>query len=299
MAEAAAELRGAHVLLLTPFDAEGRLDASSLRSLIDYVVDRGPAGVVALGTTGEFFTMSPEERREAMTSIADLVGGRVRVTYGVGDSSTAVAVELARHAESCGADAVMVQPPYYYKHAQGAMEGHLAAVAEAVNLPVMVYDGAAGIEVSVDLLARLSRAVAGIRYVKVATPEPEKIGAILDAAPGLKPFCGDENMLVLARRFGAVGSTVGIGNVVPEAVARVERAVDEGRMDEARAVQAEQIAPLVSVCTIEKAGYIRSYKEILAALGVIASPATRLPLQPLHRLRREEVLATARALGVL
>lgn len=290
------KLRGAHVLLVTPFTEEGSLDRYSLGSLIEFVIAGGVAGVVGLGTTGEFFTLSPEERAEVMDAIVAAVAGRIYVTFGIGDSATATSIWMAKHAEKCNADAVMLQPPYYFQHTNAGGEAHVLAVAEAISTPIMIYDGASGIEVPTSQLVRLSAGSSLIQYVKIATPQPTKIADIKATLPELGAFCGDENMLVLARRLGAVGSTVGIGNVVPSAVADLEKAVDEGRLRRARQIQAQQIVPLVSVCTMEKAGYIRAYKEILAQRGVIASPFTRLPLGALHPLRREEVLAVAQDL---
>jgi 4-hydroxy-tetrahydrodipicolinate synthase len=292
-------LTGAHVLLITPFDEDGEVDERSLAEQIEFVLAGGVDGIVGLGTTGEFFTLSPDERLRLMTLIAQQVRGRAVLTFGVGDSSTRVAVALARHAQACGADYVMLQSPYYYAHSTEAGDAHFAAVARAVDLPVMLYDGAAGIELGVERLGRLHESNPSISYVKMSIPDPSKVAAVVAGARGMRPLAGDENMLLLALRHGAIGSTVGVGNIIPEAVAAVHRAFERGDLEVARQVQMREIVPAVSVCTNEKSAYIRCFKEVLAAKGVIASPTTRAPLQPLDPLRREEVLAVMQELSVL
>jgi 4-hydroxy-tetrahydrodipicolinate synthase len=156
-------LTGAQVLLLTPFDEDGEIDERSLAALLEYVIGAGIDGVVGLGTTGEFFTLSLDEQARLMTLIAEQVRGRVPLTFGIGNSATSVSIELARHAQELGADCVMLQSPYYFQHAPEAIDAHFLAVANAVDLPVMVYDGAAGIELSVERIHSLNERAANIR----------------------------------------------------------------------------------------------------------------------------------------
>jgi dihydrodipicolinate synthase/N-acetylneuraminate lyase len=292
-------LAGAQVLLLTPFDDEGEIDERSLAALLEYVIGAGIDGVVGLGTTGEFFTLSVDEQARLMTLIAEQVRGRVPLTYGIGNSATSVSIELARHAQELGADCVMLQSPYYFQHAPEAIDAHFLAVANAVDLPVMVYDGAAGIELSVERIRSLNERAANIRYVKMSIPDPAKVGAMRAGAPAVEPLAGDELMMLMGMRHGAIGSTVGWGNVDPEAVAGIHRAFEQGDLSGARSIQLRSVVPAVGVCITAKNAYIRCYKEILAAKGVIASPTTRLPLTPLDEIRKDEVLSVMRELSVL
>ena len=146
------------MLLLTPFDEDGEIDERSLAALLEYVIGAGIDGVVGGGTTGEFFTLSVDEQARLMTLIAEQVRGRVPLTFGIGNSATSVSIELARHAQELGADCVMLQPPYYFQHAPEAIDAHFLAVANAVDLPLMVYDGGAGIELSVERVTLAQRA---------------------------------------------------------------------------------------------------------------------------------------------
>lgn len=290
---------GAQVLLLTPFDEDGEIDERSLAALVEYVIGAGVDGIVGMGTTGEFFTLSLEEQDRLMRLLAEQVRGRVPLTFGIGNSATSVSIDLARRAQELGADCVMLQPPYYFAHSSDAIDAHFLAVANAVDLPVMVYDGGAGIELSVERVHSLHQRAANIRYVKMSIPDPAKVGAMRRGAPFVEPLAGDENMLLMGLRHGAIGSTVGWGNVAPEAIAGIHRAYERGDVDAARALQLRSVVPAVAVCITAKNAYIRCYKEILAAKGVIASPTTRLPLTPLDPIRKEEVLAAMRELSVL
>lgn len=290
---------GAQVLLLTPFTEDGEIDERSLAALVEYVIAAGIDGVVGLGTTGEFFTLSLDEQARLMSVLAEQVRGRVPLTFGIGNSATSVSIALARHAQELGADCVMLQSPYYFAHAGDAIDAHFLAVANAVDLPVMVYDGSAGIELSVERIHSLQQRAANIRYVKMSIPDPAKVGAMRAGAPGVEPLAGDENMLLMGLRHGAIGSTVGWGNVAPDAIAGIHRAFERGDVDAARALQLRQVVPAVAVCITAKNAYIRCYKEILAAKGVIASPTTRLPLTPLDEIRKDEVLSAMRELSIL
>jgi 4-hydroxy-tetrahydrodipicolinate synthase len=290
---------GAQVLLLTPFDEEGRIDERSLAALIEYVLGGGVDGIVGCGTTGEFFTLSLEEQQQLMRLIAEQVRGRVPLTFGIGSTSTSVSIALARLAQELGADCAMLQPPYYFAHASDAIDAHVLAVAHAVEIPVMVYDGAAGIELSVERVHSLHQRAANVRYVKMSVPDPAKVGAMRAGAPYVEPLAGDENMLLMGLRHGAIGSTVGWSNVDPEAISGIHRRFEAGDLDSARALLLHRVVPAVAVCITAKNAYIRCYKEILAAKGVIASPTTRLPLTPLDPIRKDEVLAAMRELSVL
>lgn len=290
---------GAQVLLLTPFDEDGAIDERSLAALIEYVLAAGIDGVVGGGTTGECFTLSHEEQLRLMDLLAAQVRGRVPLTFGIGSSATSVSIELARHAQELGADCVMLQPPFYFAHASDAIDAHFLAVANAIDIPVMVYDGGAGIELSVERVHSLNQRASNIRYVKMSIPDPAKIGAMREGAPNVEPLAGDENMLLMGLRHGAIGSTVGWGNVVPEAIAQIHRLYEAGDLDGARARLLHEVVPAVAVCITAKSAYIRCYKEILAAMGVIASPTTRLPLTPLDEIRKDEVLAAMRELSIL
>jgi 4-hydroxy-tetrahydrodipicolinate synthase len=293
-----AELSGSQVLLITPFDEEGEVDRESLASHIEFVIDGGVDGIVALGTTGEFFSLSAPERFELMETIAELVRRRVPLTFGIGDTSLRVTIDLGRRAAEVGADCVMVQPPFYYPYSRAAIREHFLTVARAVDLPVMLYDGASGVELSIELMADLNRAAPNVRYVKFSLPNPAKYAAAAEGMPELRVFCGDDHLLLLALGDGAAGCTVGLGNLEPREIARVCHDYGNGDREAARTLHHTRIAPAASICGT-KSEFVRCFKEVAAAKGVIRSPYTRPPLLPLDPTYREELLSVMCDIGVL
>jgi 4-hydroxy-tetrahydrodipicolinate synthase len=177
------------------------------------------------------------------------------------------------------------------------MRRHFATIAASTSLPIMVYDGASKLTLSVDQLAQLRADHPSIAYVKLSTPNPEKVSDVLKGAPGVIPLCGDDYMLLTAMRLGAMGSTIGIGNVLPSHVRSFHAAFARGDLERARTVHLDSIVPAVSICGTSKFEYIRCFKEVLAHQGIIASPTTREPLVPLNPIRREELLATMAHIG--
>jgi 4-hydroxy-tetrahydrodipicolinate synthase len=285
--------------VVTPFTQDHKLDWPSLRSLIDFVLGGGAQGVVALGTTGEFFTMRPDERFEVIDAVLDAVAGRVPVTIGVGAEGTAGAVTLATHAARAGADCVMVPAPFYFARSAESQQAHFVAVARAVDLPVMIYDGADGIEVSTATLGRVAAAAPNVRYVKLALPRPDKVAEVVAALPHLIPLAGDDVTLVEALRAGAVASAIATGNIQTADIQKIHAAHASGDLAGATALFVNRLAATVSATGTPKGEFIARFKEVLAAMGVIASAAVRLPLLPISDRARADLLATMRAVHVL
>jgi 4-hydroxy-tetrahydrodipicolinate synthase len=288
-----------HTLLVTPFDQYGELDTPSLSSLIDFTLGAGAAGVVALGTTGEFFTLTPMERHEVMKHVVDHVGGNAPVTVGVGADGTAGAVALAQHAQDAGADCIMVLPPLYFDLSPEAQIHHFTTVANSVNTPVMLYDGAGGIPVSHDVIAAVAKEAGNVKYAKLALPDPSRVRAVVTAAPGVIPLAGDDTTLVAALRNGARGSAIATGNIQAREVTEVHRAFDVGDITSAAEKFAASLAPSIMATSTPKTEFIARFKEVLAAKGIIASAHIRSPLRPVDPEDRDELLDVMRYLGVL
>src|SRR5262249_31422112 len=154
-----AELHGVLTALATPFGSDGSIDTTLLRALVDRSIDAGVHGVVACGSTGEFAAMTTDERRLVVETGADHVSARGPVVPQTGATSTALAVELSRHAQDVGADVVMVVAPYYEPLTLAETLDYLRTVAAAVDLPVMLYNlpSATGVNLAPDTVAQLVR----------------------------------------------------------------------------------------------------------------------------------------------
>jgi 4-hydroxy-tetrahydrodipicolinate synthase len=228
-----------------------------------------------------------------------IVRGRVPITFGIGDSSTTVSIDLARHASQLGAAAVMLPPPYYFGHSSSAIQAHYLAVASSVATPLMIYDGGGGIELPVEMMAHLGQQAPSIKLAKLSTPKPAKVRSLRIAAPEMAVFCGDDNMVLQALTDGAVGMTIGSGNLQPDATAMIYNLHSAGNVSAARRLHSQRIAPAVNICGTSKSEYVRCFKEVLAAKRIISTPFTRLPLIELEPTRKEELFATMKDLGVL
>ena len=169
MSVSADRIRGSITALITPFK-NGELDQESLRNIIAWQIGEGTNGLVPVGTTGESPTLSHKEHMRVVELCVQVAGGRVPVIAGAGSNSTREAIELTRHAKEVGADAALSVAPYYNKPTQEGLYRHFAAIAEAVDLPIVLYNipGRSIVEISVETMARLAR-ISNIVGVKDAT----------------------------------------------------------------------------------------------------------------------------------
>jgi 4-hydroxy-tetrahydrodipicolinate synthase len=166
-----AQLRGVLTALATPFATDGNVDEALLRALVDRSIAGGVHGVVACGSTGEFSTLSGDERRLVVETVVDQVAGRIPVIAQTGATSTAEAIRLSRHAQAAGADVVMTVAPYYEPLSIDETLSYLRAVAGSVDIPVMLYNlpVAAGVDLDPDTVGALARETENIRYIKNTT----------------------------------------------------------------------------------------------------------------------------------
>ncbi|MBN1489473.1 MAG: 4-hydroxy-tetrahydrodipicolinate synthase, partial [Phycisphaerae bacterium] len=220
--------KGSMVALVTPF-REGKLDLPALDTLVDAQIDAGTDVLVPCGTTGESPTLTHEEHDQVIEAVVRRAKGRVPVLAGTGSNSTAEAIRLTRHAWDVGADGSLQIAPYYNKPTQEGLFRHFAAVAEAVDIPIVLYNipGRCGIEVSVDTLVRLGQACPTIVAVKHATGS-------MDGASELRTRCdlelisGDDSMTLPLMSIGGVGVISVLANLVPKDVKAMTDAAAAG-----------------------------------------------------------------------
>jgi 2-dehydro-3-deoxy-D-pentonate aldolase len=167
--------RGLMPAMVTPFDERGEVDLGAAEAVVERFIEAGVDGISPLGSTGEFSHLTADERKRFAEEVARIVAGRVPVVVGVGAAGTKEMVELARHAESAGADAVLVVSPFYWKIGEEALFRHFAAVAEAVGIPVVIYNlpMLTGIDLSPALIARVATEcpnVVGIKDTVISFP---------------------------------------------------------------------------------------------------------------------------------
>ncbi|MBT6613662.1 MAG: 4-hydroxy-tetrahydrodipicolinate synthase, partial [Deltaproteobacteria bacterium] len=188
------QIKGVYTAIVTPFDVQGNIDEATYRNLIDFQIENGIDGIVPCGTTGESPTLSHEEHDRLIEITVEHVNKRVPVVAGTGSNSTREAVRLSTHAKRAGVDGVMVVNPYYNKPTQKGLLLHFSEVANAVDIPVMVYNikGRTGVNVETDTLMELCAACENIIAVKEASGDLEQMKSVISRRrEGFSVMSGD------------------------------------------------------------------------------------------------------------
>lgn len=273
-------LRGVLVALATPFAADGSVDESRLRALVDRTIEGGVHGVVACGSTGEFSALTVDERRLVVETVVDQSARRVPVVAQTGSTSTAEAIVLSRHAQTVGADVIMPVAPYYEPLSLAETTNYLRRVAGSVEIPVMLYNlpGATGVDLSPDVVAALAREVENIRYIKNTSPDMAQAAQLIHHYGDLVgTFLGWDSLILSSLVSGAAGVMAGTANIVPAEIVAVYDAVQAGDLPTAREAW-DRVFPLLDAAL--SVNYIAAVKLALEAAGFPAGP-TREPVLPL------------------
>ena len=290
-------LKGSLVALVTPFDADNRIDYSGLRRLIDFHVEAGSDGLVIAGTTGESATLVRAEHIELIERAVEIADGRLPIIAGTGSNSTAQTVDLSRSVDSLGIAGFLVVVPYYNKPVQEGIYRHFVAVADAVTKPVMLYNvpGRTVADMQPETVARLARHE-NIAAIKEATGDLERLAAIrtLVDVPDFAFFSGDDFTLLPFIRGGGHGVVTVSGNVAPRQVATLCRLASSGATGEADRLD-RTLQPLNTALFVESNPI--PVKWALSEMGLIG-PQIRLPLTPHERRFHEKMRAAMRTAGV-
>ncbi len=290
-------IAGSMVALVTPMDAQGRLDWDSLTQLVDFQLREGTNAIVAVGTTGESATLDVEEHVAVIRHVVKQVAGRIPVIAGTGANSTREAIELTAAAKEAGADACLLVTPYYNKPTQEGLYLHHKAIAEAVAIPQILYNvpGRTACDMLPDTIARLSE-VPNIIGVKEATGDLVRGKEVLDkVASGFLTFSGDDATAVELMLMGAKGNISVTANVAPRAMSELCALAMRGEAEAARAIN-ERLMPLHQKLFCE-ANPI-PVKFALHAMGLIPE-GIRLPLTWLSQGCQEPLRQAMRQAGVL
>ena len=277
--------------------ADGALDLDAYRRLIDWHVAEGTDAIVAVGTTGESPTVTVEEHCTLIREAVQHAAGRIPIIAGAGGNSTAEAIELTRFAQSVGADAVLSVVPYYNKPTQEGLYRHFKAIAEAVDIPLIVYNvpGRTVADLANDTVLRLA-SVPGIVGIKDATGDIGRGIALIAALPAdFAVYSGDDASAVALMLMGGKGNISVSANVAPRAMHALCQAAMAGDAPSAREWHLKTLG-LHRVQGIEPNPI--PVKWALAQMGFIDA-GIRLPLMPLSEERHDTVLDALRQSGVL
>ncbi|HEY8947267.1 MAG TPA: 4-hydroxy-tetrahydrodipicolinate synthase [Rhizomicrobium sp.] len=289
-------IRGSIPALITPMKG-GKVDAAAFRKLVAWQIAEGSHGLVPCGTTGESPTLSHEEHMRVVEICVEEANGRVPVIAGAGSNSTEEALMLTRHAKEVGADAVLSVTGYYNKPSQEGLYRHYAAIAEAVDIPIVLYNipGRAIVEIAVETMARLSK-IANIIGVKDATanlmrPSRERLAC----NKGWRLLSGEDGTALGYMAHGGHGCISVTANVAPKLCSQFQEACMQGAFDTALKIQ-DQLMPLHDAMFCEPSPAPVKYA---ASLLGMSSDEVRLPMMPATDAARAKVKAAMQSAGIL
>ncbi|OUJ15156.1 4-hydroxy-tetrahydrodipicolinate synthase [Acetobacter sp. DsW_063] len=290
--------QGSFTALITPMNLDGSLDLAAFDRFVEWQIAEGSNGLVPVGTTGESPTLSHEEHHDIVERTIRISAGRVPVIAGAGSNSTAEAIDLAKHAQAAGASAALVVTPYYNKPTQEGLYRHFSTIADAVQIPVVLYNipGRSVVDVSVETMARLA-ANANIIGVKDATANLLRPLQVRRAIRNKRfnQLSGEDGTAVSFLAAGGDGCISVTSNIAPALCARVQKAWREGRASEAQELQ-DRLLPLHDALFCESNPAPAKYAASLLGL---AGETCRLPLAPLSEAARTTVRSALVEVGLL
>ncbi len=288
--------RGSFTALVTPF-RDGALDEKAFRAFVDWQIAEGTHGLVPVGTTGESPTLTHDEHNKVVAWAVEQAAGRVPVIAGAGSNNTAEAVDLAVHAQKVGASALLVVTPYYNKPTQEGLYRHFKAIAEAVELPIFIYNipGRSVIDMSVETMARLFE-IPNIVGVKDATASMARVSLQRQVlGPDFIQLSGEDATALGFMAHGGVGCISVTSNVAPRLCSQFQTACLKGDFATALSIQ-DKLMPLHTALFVETNPTPTKYA--LSLLGKMGEEV-RLPLVPVSEATRAVVRAAMEHAGLL
>ena len=274
-------LRGVYNVAPTPFHPNGDVDEPSIKRLTDFLVDRGVDGITILGIMGEAAKVSDVERERIVARFIEAAEGRTPICVGTSHAATNRCVAFSKQAELMGAKSVMVAPPKLNRSSDEALRKHYLAVAEAIDIPVVIqdYPGTSGIYMSPSFISQIADEAPQCRFIKLEDePTPLKITKVLSLNPGLKVFGGSGGMMFLEELIhGAIGIMTGFA--FSEVLVDVYRKFTEGDIDGAMEVF-HRYCPIIRFENQPAIG-LALRKYVYYKRGAITSPSVREPYVPI------------------
>ena len=291
-------ISGSAVALVTPFRQDMSLDREALRRLVQFHIAAGTDIVIPCGTTGESPTLSADEQAEIIEIVREEAGNKMLVAAGAGTNATDKAVTLAKNAEKAGAEAILSVAPYYNKPSQEGFYQHYRHIAEAVSIPVIVYNvpGRTGCNISAATILRLANDFENIAAVKEASDNMSQIMELLASRPdNFSVMTGEDPLILPFIALGGDGVISVAANQVPAEVKKLVTETREGNLEHAKAIN-NRLCKLFSLNFIESNPVPVKYS--LSLMSMIEE-VYRLPLVPLQQENKEKVKKELRNLGLV
>ena len=295
------DFRGVYVAAVTPMTQDTEIDFNMLGKFIDGLINDGVHGIIPLGSTGEFYALTPEEREDVLKATLEAVDNRVPVLAGTNAGSTSDVIAYSKQAEKLGADGLLLAAPYYSLPTDDELYEHFKAVNDAVGIPIMLYNypGRTGVDLVPDFVERLAD-LNNVKYIKESTGDITRVSEIIKRlGDRIKVFCGADLIPLDSFVLGAVGWVGGIANVLPKSHVKLyDLAVVKGDIPAAREFFYEIFYALQ---LIENCGkYTQFVKAGCQVMGNPVGPP-RMPLGPVTKedyAKLEEILKTISSEGV-
>lgn len=289
--------RGSMVALVTPMTADGALDEDAFARFVDWQIREGTKGIIPVGTTGESPTLNHDEHKRVVEIAVKVSDGRIPVMAGAGSNSTSEAIDLARHAKAAGADATLVVTPYYNKPTQEGLFLHFTAIADAVDLPLFIYNipGRSVVDMSVETMARLAkhRNIVGVKDATANLTRPLHTTAA--CGHDFLQLSGEDHTALAFLAAGGHGCISVTANVAPRLCSQMHAAWQTGHLLDAMALQA-RLTPLHDAMFCETSP--GPVKHAVHLLGFTADHC-RLPLAPIAEASRARVRSAMTHAGLL
>jgi 4-hydroxy-tetrahydrodipicolinate synthase len=291
-------IEGIVVAMITPLNADESLDEGGLRTISQFLIERGAHGLFPGGSQGEFYALTTEERRRVLEATLKAAEGRASVVAHVGAITTREAIALTRHAETAGADAVAAITPFFIKPSQEELYGYYVEIAAATNLPVLAYDnvGRTGVSLLPATAARIARDAPNFVGIKDSSGDLTQFAEHLRlSSPGFRAFVGRDSLIFAALMHGAAGAVTATANVVPDLAVGIYEAVTQSDLARAKELQ-RRLAPVRMAFGLGTFPVV--VKEAMHLIGLPAGPA-RGPVGPLSDQARAQLREVLREAGAI
>ena len=289
--------KGSFVALITPMRADGTVDEDAFAAFVDWQIGQGTDGLVPVGTTGESPTLSHDEHMRVVEIAVQVANKRVPVIAGAGSNSTAEAIELTRHAKEAGADAALVVTPYYNKPTQRGLELHYTAIADAVELPIVIYNipSRSVVDMGVEVMGRLARHrnIIGVKdsTANLARPLHQRAAC----GPAFVQFSGEDHTALAHRAAGGHGCISVTANIAPALCSAMHKHWNEGAIEAAMAIQ-DRLLPVHDALFAETSPGPVKYAASLLGQG---TDHCRLPMAPISDAVQSQVRQAMTSAGLL
>lgn len=271
--------------MVTPFNEKGEVDFDKVNELVNYLIANGTEGIVVAGTTGESPTLSSDEKVDLFKRVVEVVNGRVPVLAGTGSNNTRGSIELTKRAEAAGVNGIMLVVPYYNKPSQEGLYQHFKTIAEATQLPVMLYNipGRTSVNMAPETIIRLSK-IKNIVCVKEASGSLDSMAKIIEETDdSFSLYSGDDGIALPVLAIGGAGVVSVAAHVMGNEMQEMVRAFDKGDLNEAASLHRKLLPMMKALFAAPSPAPVKAALQLKG----LDTGSLRLPLLPLNEVERE------------